>query len=301
MRPVVTWRDGLLAFFSIAALVSSAAAQEGRGHAEATARPAGDAAAAAGRTPANPIPPDPARMKRLLRVWEQRSAELQTLDVEIQRIDRRTGWADERFKGRAILKSPNLAWLDFKKEAEDPKKKQYVLVDYERIICTGTEVWQYRSDAKQILVFPLDRQSQNRALEEGPLPFLFNMKAAAAEARYKMDLVKETPENYIISVVPLLKIDQEAFSKAFLQLSKRTYLPDRIFLFSPNGKDTKDFTLTKVRPNEPVAMANFKGVRLPKPWVTRFDPGGEGQNQPAPPGGQDVGNRPPPNPAQRRR
>ena len=58
--------------------------------------------------------PDPARMKWLLKAWEGQSAKLKTLDVRIYRIDKDFKWKDEvHFEGRAVFKSPDLAYLDF--------------------------------------------------------------------------------------------------------------------------------------------------------------------------------------------
>ncbi|MFO0910916.1 MAG: outer-membrane lipoprotein carrier protein LolA [Isosphaeraceae bacterium] len=201
--------------------------------------------------------------------------------MSISRLDRSPAWGDDQYEGRAILMSPNYAWLDFQKVTQDSQKGKK-LIPHERIICTGVEVWQYRSDTRQIFIFPLEKQAQQRALEEGPLPFLFNMKAAEAEARYLMSLVNETPEYFVISVVPKLKIDLESFSKAFLKLNKKTFLPDRIFLVSPDGRSTKDFTLTSVRPNAPVATANFKGQVLGKPWTVVRNPDAAGNPNGAP-------------------
>ena len=263
-------------------------------------------AAATSPVPAAPSPrqqvaaPDPVKMKQLLRDWERESATLKTLDVAIKRIDKSAAWGDEEYQGRAILRSPNLAWLDFQKvEVEGDQRK---LKPHERIVCTGTEVWQYRSDTKQVFIFPLEKQAQKRALEEGPLPFLFNMRAAEAEARYKMDLTVEAKEYYVISVVPKEKIDQESFSKAFLKLNKATYLPDQIFLLSPDGRSTKQFYLSNVARNKAVSNDNFVGKPMGKPWSMVRDPVNDGganraaqarpqpQPQPRAPG---LGNRQP--------
>jgi len=225
---------------------------------------------AAARPPA--AAPDPGRMKQILAGWEQQSARLNTLDVLISRVDRSPAWGDDRYEGRAILMSPNLAWLDFQKVEHDDATNKDKLVPHERIVCTGKEVWQYRSDTRQIFIFPLDKQNQKRALEEGPLPFLFNMKAADAEARYQMRLLNEVAEYFVISVVPNLRIDRESFSKAFLRLNRQTFLPDRIWLVSPDGRSTKSFTLTSVRPNAAVAPENFKGQVLGPPWTVVRDP-----------------------------
>src|SRR5579883_1135188 len=120
------------------------------------------------------LPPLPTT-DRLLELWEKQSRLLKTLDVKFHRVDKSPAWdEDEHFEGRAILKSPNLARLNFDKVGVDPKKQQKP-EPYELIICTGKEVWQYRTDLKQIFIYPLAKQDQQHALEEGPLPFLFNM------------------------------------------------------------------------------------------------------------------------------
>lgn len=248
--------------------------------------------ATAGRAVAPAAQPQPpvndARVKQLLGEWEKKSAELKTLDVHLKRTDKALdgAWDDEEYLGRAILQSPDRAWLNFDK-IQKGKDGKPVGVPHERIICTGSEIWQYQSKTKQIFIFPLDKENKKRAMEEGPLPFLFNMRAADAEARYLMSIVKETPEFYVLSVAPRLRIDQEAFSKAFLQLNRTTYLPVRIKLISPDGNNTKDYVLSEVKRNNPVRPENFKGVVLPKPWQVERDPGNDAA------AARKVGGRPP--------
>lgn len=251
------------------------------------AAPASGAPAAGTRPLASPNDP---RMRQVLREWEQRSARLKSLDVKILRVDKDPAWGDDQmYEGRAFLQSPNLACLDFKKVGKGPQGKKS-LIDSERIICTGKEVWQYKSDAKQIFIFPLDQENQKRALEEGPLPFLFNMRAADAEARYQMTIVREDKAYFVLSIVPRLQIDRESFSKAFLQLNRATYLPDRIYLVSPNGKASKDFSLVEVQPNVAINPRNFQGIPLPKPWIIERNPGMQEAQRPQP----RLGNQPAP-------
>ncbi len=303
MRPDIVVKVLVLAVSATAAFASSAQAQQAspaprKGVTQAAApqgRPQAQAAVAP-KTAPNPVLA--AKMKALLKDWEARSAQLMSLDVQITRVDKGVAWGEEQFEGRAILKSPNFAWLDFSKvDKGDPKKPK--LVHEERIICTGSEVWQYISPKKQIFVFTLDRQNQKRALEEGPLPFLFNMKAAAAEARYNMSLLKEEVDHWVIAVEPKLEVDQEAFSMAFLKLKKDTYLPDRIRLISPNGKDSKEFFIRKAIQNGDVKNENFVGKPMAKPWTLVRNPNNDGP-QAAPPARpanvgarQPAGNAPP--------
>jgi TIGR03009 family protein len=233
--------------------------------------------------------PNPARMDQLLKDWEKQSAKLKTLDVKLYRIDATPAWNEEiHYEGRAVFKRPELAYLDFRKikvardakgkvaPVVDPKNKQRVTAACETIICTGGEVWQYIYDVKQIFVYPLDKQQQKRALDEGPLPFLFNMRADDAKRRYAMSLEREDPKFIWVSVQPKLAQDRESFKKAWVFLDPRFLLPLRIVLFAPDGKSTKDFVLSGIQPNAAVDNRYFEGVAL-RGWKLIRDPQGPGQ------------------------
>jgi TIGR03009 family protein len=245
--------------------------------------------APAGAVPARAKAPDPAKMDWLLKQWEKQSSLLKTLDVTILRIDNTPAWDDlEYYEGRALFKSPNLAFINFEKikqdenkkpvkdpQNKDPKKTKYLTTPYERIICTGKEVWQYKSDTQQIFIFPLQKDEQEKAIEEGPLPFLFNMKADDARKRYQMTLMTEDQASYGVSIKPRLQVDQESFSLAFVKLDKRFLLPVYIKMVSPDGKSQKEFRLGPMYPNKPVNEKNFEGKPLGPPWKVVRNPAGE--------------------------
>ncbi len=234
--------------------------------------------------PARPVAPnhaarppaDPAKMAALLAHWEQNSDRLKSLDVMMTRTDNSPAWPEpESYKGRALLKSPNLAFLDFQKEEADPNTGKKVFAQDERIICTGNEVWQYKARTKQIFIYPLEKDEKQRALEEGPLPFLFNFRANDAQKHYHMTLLEENETAYLIMIVPRLEIDRESFTKALVQLDRKFHLlPSRIMLFAPDGKSTKDFKLSypKDGPNKVIPEANFVGKTYPG-WKVVRNPG----------------------------
>jgi TIGR03009 family protein len=233
-----------------------------------------------------PAPIDPKKLEVLLNTWEQNSANLRTLDVRMTRTDRSPAWdEDDHYEGRAMFKTPNRAWLDFRKEKEvkDPKTgaKTLKFVPHERIVCTGTEVWQYRCDTSQIFIYPLEKDVQQRALEEGPLPFLFNFKVAEAKKRYVMTLVDDAPGAPTIRIIPLLEIDKQSFKVAWVTLDRQVFLlPRRIFLVAPDGKSSKDFQL-QLAPqvaNCDVRDENFRPDTRPeatKGWKIVRNPGGD--------------------------
>src|SRR5262249_11337386 len=228
---------------------------------------------------------DPARMQWLLKAWEGQSAKLKALDVRINRIDLAPAWTEElRFEGRAVFKEPELAYLDFKKvkTAPDAKGKQAPVIDpktgkpiampHETIVCNGKEVWQYLHDLRQVFVYPLAKEQRKRALDEGPLPFLFNMKAQEAERRYVMSLEGQTEKYYFVVVQPRLQEDRETFKTAWIFLDPKYLLPLRIVLFAPDGKSTKDFQLWGIQANKEFEDRIFQGGVPPRNPADRRAP-----------------------------
>ncbi len=240
--------------------------------------------------PANPNPANAKKMAWLLKQWEQQSSLLKTLDVKILRVDQNPAWGEvEYYDGRALFKSPNFAFIDFNKIKQDEKKKpvrdpkdknKWLSTPFERIVCTGEEVWQYKSDTQQIFIFPLGRNEKKKVIEEGPLPFLFNMNAADAKARYWMSLISEDEKGYGVSIKPKLPEDKESFSIAFVNLDRKFLLPVRILMKSPDGKSQKDFRLGPMYPNKVVNDKNFEGKPLGSPWKIVRNPAGEGEERP---------------------
>ncbi|MFI5456473.1 MAG: outer membrane lipoprotein-sorting protein [Isosphaerales bacterium] len=271
-----------------------AVAQDG-GNVQAPARrPAGNPA----RAQAAP-PPAGITMDNLLKLWERQSAKLKTLEVSIYRVDKNPAWWDEEehYLGHAAFRSPQLAYLDFRKvkmHAEvDPKDKnkkrmapnkkdgQIESTPYQTIICTGAEVWDYHYDVKQIVIFTLDKDAQKRALAEGPLPFLFNMKAMEAKERYEMVLVGQDEKNYLVKIKPLLQQEQERYSCAWIYLNREYLLPTRIVLLAPDKKSSQDFHLSAIKPNIEPDELFFKVVNPGKPWKVERNPGQGGPAAPA--------------------
>ena len=235
------------------------------------------------------VAPKSIEINDLLKLWEGQSSKLKSLDVWIYRIDMTPDWGEElHYEGRAIFKSPQLAYLDFKKikttrdakgnlvplaDPKDPKKRS--ATPYETIICGANDVWQYLYTVKQIFVYPLAKEQRQRALDEGPLPFLFNMKAQEAKARYNMKVISQTAKYYSILVEPKLKEDMEAFKKAQIVLDTKYLLPARIVLISPDNKSSKDFRVEHIVPNAAVKDGLFLG-RPVKDWKLIRNPNAQG-------------------------
>jgi outer membrane lipoprotein-sorting protein len=233
--------------------------------------------------------------ERLLALWERQSQRLETLQVAIYRIDKLPDWDEElHYEGTAKFKTPQLAYLDFKKIATktqlvpdpknpknpkikkvvdlvDPKTRDRASTDYERIVCTGKEVWHYRFDKRTAYIYTLNKNAQRRGLDEGPLPFLFNMKAEEALTRYQMALQGEGKDFFFVVIQPKLKEDAESFSTAFVRLDRTYLLPTRITLISPDKQSVRDFQLSKIAANQELKNDAFRGGAF-RGWTVERNP-----------------------------
>jgi TIGR03009 family protein len=270
MRPIV-WIVSFLAVATWLISVSPTAAQDGEPKAAAPT-----AGAAKAKVAAPDIDPTGQRMEQLLRLWAKQSTRLKTLDVKIKREDKAADhWGDVvRYEGRAMFKTPNRAFIDFQKVGEG-KDRAKTLVPHERIICTGTEIWDFLSLEKQVFVFQIDKKDRERALEEGPLPFLFNFQADEAKERYSMKLWREDPESYYVIVMAKQQIDKDRFSKAVVRLDRKFLLPLAIVLFDPAKHGAyQRYDLSDHKPNGPINDVNFE-PKKPANWkmeVVRNNP-----------------------------
>lgn len=209
-----------------------------------------------------------AKMEAVLREWAARSAEVKTLDAKFERIDRKPLWDNGKpttYRGRALLQSPNKACINIEKIVP-PDKKGVDTEFYERIVCTGKDVFHYTAATTQIFVYPLDAAVRGHALEEGPLPFLFDMRVDEAKRRYHMTYNGEDDIQFNITIEPLQAIDRENFTLAKIYLNKKTYLPDSLVLNHPNGKDTESYLFSTIERNKEIRPSNFAGGDWGKPW-----------------------------------
>jgi TIGR03009 family protein len=204
-----------------------------------------------------------ARLDGILARWERQSADARTLDARFTRVDRSPDWQMEtRYEGRVLLRSPNKAYLNLVK-AEPGRREARAF--HERIVCTGERVYRYAAQTRQVFVAPLDEGEAGRVLDEGPLPFLFNMRAEEAKARYRLVLDKQDVKRSLIQVYPLRSVDRARFYRVDVVLDRETSLPEVIRLVDPNGRDTQTYTFRDARRDAPIDASWFEPT-IPKGW-----------------------------------
>ncbi|CAN5739735.1 hypothetical protein BH23PLA1_BH23PLA1_41870 [soil metagenome] len=208
------------------------------------------------QVPATVKPPnDPLaeqKLNQILARWEADSAQIGSLFAEFDHVEKLVlVGTQKRYRGMAFLQRPNLALIELKRQVGEEYKFD------KRIVCTGREVVEYSAAATQITVFPLPKDAQLRALDEGPLPFLFGLKAEEIKRRYQMTLKQEAEKSYRIEIEPLLPIDRDAFAVAVLDLNKETLLPDALYMLSANGQDQQHYYFTRILKNRPFQENTF--------------------------------------------
>ncbi len=128
----------------------------------------------------------------------------------------------------------------------------------ERWVCTGKEVIRIDDQEKTYEKVPIPPESQGQNIIDGPLPFLFGMKADQAKRRYKMKLLKQTDTDIRIEVIPLRGTDTNNWSKAVVIIDAKKFVPNAVQLFDPTGSET---------------VHVFKDVEInPTKWIWQQDP-----------------------------
>ena len=226
----------------------------------------------------------------ILAEWEKQSKKVTTLSVGFHRVDKSAAWGDEFSDGKAVLKAPNLACIEWQKAKLDGQGKPMMKPNAkgepawvlepeptERVVCNGKEVLQYAFAQRTLFVFPMEKDTRAKALQEGPLPFLFNMKAEEATRRYGMRLLQEDEREYLIAIVPNDPADRGNFERAFLWLKKSNYLPNKLRLYPVQGgqgqaAESQEFTFFNIDTVRPVADTFFNPPLKMAGWETKVNP-----------------------------
>ena len=250
-------------------------------------------------------PEQEADLHRVLRAWEERSQKVQTLACEFKRWE-----YDETFgiknpqdptkvipkesKGEIKYSAPDKGLyhitemrLPVSLEAGQPKF-QTTSDGGEHWVCDGQSIWEYNYDKKQLIERRLPPEMQGKAIQDGPLPFLFGAQADKLLTRYWMRVV--TPANVQsqiwIEAFPKNQIDAANFRRATVILDSATLFPAAIEVHLPNGKSRHVHQLFNnvANNNNPLRFlkGDFSKPALPRGWTKVEDQ--PRAAAPAPPG-----------------
>ncbi|HTU23619.1 MAG TPA: TIGR03009 domain-containing protein [Gemmataceae bacterium] len=223
--------------------------------------------ALAQQTPA--APPAAADDKVLdghLAKWEAALKKVETLGAQLTRIDKDPTFDHvQKLTGTAYYMrtgsgptAQNLALLELKVEGQKEPK--------EKFICTGTYIYQFLPEQKEIRYYELPKPKQGQVAEDNNLlSLLFGMKAEDAKKRYELKLAKEDTYYIYVDITPRSPADRADFQRARLILNKSNYLPRQLWFEHANRSEVMwDI------PNLQVGMAldrrSFDAPKAPPGW-----------------------------------
>jgi TIGR03009 family protein len=224
-------------------------------------------ALASAQTTNTPTTTTPTALDRHLLGWEAAMVKVQQLTAQLARIEKdNTFNKSVKYVGKAqYLKTGtgktalNLArlkmWPDGK--TEDEFRDQF--------ICTGTYLYQYWPDTKEIRAYELPEKKAGQVADDNFLSFLFGMKAEEAKKRYDLKLAKEDDWYVYIDVVPRNNADKADFTRARVVLNKGSYLPRQLWFEQPNGSEVT-WDIPRLDDKTKVERAIFDAPRAPAGW-----------------------------------
>jgi TIGR03009 family protein len=217
-----------------------------------------DDPADAGKLPRPPAP-DPLKvevispeLEKILKNWELTTSGFKKMTAEFSRFKYdKTFEVEWRAEGKVAYEAPDKGNyvlngvtiekgdVSKKKSAKDGTPYTLKSSDSERWVCTGKEVIKINEKDKTDEKLPIPPDSQGENIMDGPLPFLFGMKADQAKRRYKLSLNKNTSKEEIwLDVIPRWQNDAANWSSAVVIIYAKTFQPKAVKLVDPTGAES---------------------------------------------------------------
>jgi TIGR03009 family protein len=223
------------------------------------------AAASAQQTPPAAPAAAPTPLDNYLVRWEQEMQKVEHLAAQLVRIDKDnvakvatklTGYAAYLKAGNGPT-TLNLALLELR-----PENSKDIA---EKLICTGTYLYVFVPAQKEIKVYELPKPRPGQVADEGPLSFLFGMKAEQAKTRYDLRLAKEDQYYIYVDIKPRDPDDRTDFQRARLVLNKDNYLPRQLWFEHPDGNETT-WDIPRIDNRAPIDRRWFDAPQEPAGW-----------------------------------
>jgi TIGR03009 family protein len=198
--------------------------------------------------------------------WEAQMKKVETLGAELTRIDKNPTYDSvQKLTGVAYYlkagsgpQSQNLALLEMKLDGRKEIK--------EKFICTGTYIYQFLPEQKEIRYYQLPKPQPGQVAEENNLlSLLFGMKAEDAKKRYELKLAKEDANFIYVFISPRSDADRSDFQRARLVLNRSNYLPRQLWFSHANGSEVT-WDITKLQVGGDVPRRWFDPPQAPPGW-----------------------------------
>jgi hypothetical protein len=222
-----------------------------------------------GQGPKVPSPPiaersTPDNLRRLLARWERQCASNRAIEARFTLVKSYPAWdLVERFEASAVLARPDKLYVNL--VAVDPSGAASRREFHHRIIGTGRRLYLVMNRTRQVVVVDSGASGGEGLIQSDLIALLFDLKADAVVKRYQVELVKETPQSYVLQFTPRASVVTADFHRLDVMLDRESLLPTNLRLVATNGKDTQLFKFTRVVPNPIVSDATFQPPEL-KGW-----------------------------------
>lgn len=211
-------------------------------------QPLGPAAVGPARQAEPPRQVDP-RVTAILNLWEKNTAQITRMSGTFSRMTYDDVFGvEKRSTGQFMYETPDKGRIDFfavklpngaiNEGKQTSRNIDYKIVtdDPQRWVCTGTQVLIIDDSAKSVQQVDIPPQYQGQNIVDGPLPFLFGIKAQKALQRYQLDIgARHSEQIYHLVAKPLLRQDAQEWSVAEVMLNPQSFLPQAIRTFDPAG------------------------------------------------------------------
>jgi hypothetical protein len=185
-----------------------------------------------------------ARVRKILDEWQRRSSQWKSLEVRYVGLQNNLNWRDkELFFGRIALLPKGQALVEVKRSDHAEERK----IESTQWIWTGDALHEIRQESKKRTVRPISAKDRGRLPATLALPFFWNLSTEGLNSRYRVELVKEDAETWLIRVAPRSKPGAQWFSAAFILLDRATYLPRRYHVTSPDSRTSTEYRIQEVR------------------------------------------------------
>lgn len=215
--------------------------------------------------PPSTLDPQNNRVDALLVQWEAKMKSVESLQAQIVRQDEDVRFRSKTFfEGVAKYKKPNYAILDLRMRGRPER--------FEKFVCTGTYVYVFDQDNKELRVYDLPSKS-GQVSEDNFLSFLFEIKAEDAKRRYELSFFKDPDANYYyLKILPRTEADKAEFKTALLALSRETLLPRTLILDDSSGKRRTQWDIPVINYGSNLDRREFAPPTPPAGWQLKRMP-----------------------------
>jgi TIGR03009 family protein len=222
--------------------------------------------------PAAPATEADKKLDEHLKQWEKKMQEITSLSAKLERKEKDKTFKEETaYEGGAQYMKvgtganiQNLALLEMK-----AKGKQEI---HEKIVCTGTFLYQFSPADQKIYATELPKPKAGQVGQDSFLTLVFGTNSADLRTRFDLKLSddKTHPNGedkyYIyVDVFPKTAADKADFQRAQLVLNKDNFLPRRLWFETPNKSEIL-WDITSIDDKAKLNRADFDAPKPPAGW-----------------------------------